>query len=333
MSTRTILIVINLIVFNLSLFCFVIKHQQKKHTQPIAQIQEEQFEPIPIKPLEPINYTISNPRPKYLDNDATIAQLNEWHKEAPKLTEVGTYGKTSRGRDIHYIRVTNPDKDDKKVVLITACIHGNEPLSSSTVMSYIGTILDKYGDDDEITSLVDTRDIYFIPVVSPDSYPNERHVDGVDPNRDFPTKRNPDKKSVPPVLALQEFFLKIKPSAVISGHTSGRVFLTPWGDQNELSPNDSDYKRIIGEMSRMCGYRMQRACQMYGRPIFGGEVDWYYRHMSFSVVMEFGTHQNIPSKNDIDKEFDMTFKGVLYFTREAPDVIIKQWCWSWQRAA
>jgi len=221
------------------------------------------------------------------------------------------------------MRLTNFNKENKKVVLITACIHGNEPLCSSTVMNYIGTILDQYGDDAQVTELVDTRDIYFIPVVSPDSYPNQRHVDGVDPNRNFPNAIEPNKDSVPPIKALQQFFLKIRPDAVISGHTSGRLLLTPWGEKTQLCPHSSDYDQIIGEMSKMSGYRMMRACQIYGTPIYGGEVDWYYKNGAFAIVMEFGTHQQIPSRSDIDKEFEMTFKSVLFFIKKAPEVQVR----------
>ena len=319
-----LMIFINLFVFQCGLIGLVYKNKiVHKETTPQIEKKQEEGQTSPIK--QQINYTIETPRPSFLNNEAMIKQLSKWHEEAPKLTEVGTYGKTSQGKEIHYIRVTNFEKKPDKVVLITACIHGNEPLCSSTVMNYIGTILDQYGDDPEITALVDSRDIYFVPIVSPDSFPHSRHVDGVDPNRDFPTSKNPNKESVPPIKALQEFFLKINPNAVISGHTFGRVFLTPWGDQMQVSPNESDYQRVIGEMARMCRYRIDRACNNYGHPIYGSEVDWYYRHGAFSVVMEFGLHQRIPSQEEINTEFERTFKGVLFFVKEAPDVEINKW--------
>ena len=112
---------------------------------------------------------------------------------------------------------------------------------------------------------------------------------------------------------------------MISGHTWGRVYLTPYGDRNQLCLNDSDYRRIVGEMGRMSQYSMQRACQMYGHPIHGTEVDWYYRNGAFSIVMEFGTHQRVPSKSDIYTEFNRTFKAVLHFVKEAPLVEVKKW--------
>ena len=41
-------------------------------------------------------------------------------------------------------------KEDKPKVLITACIHGNEPLATATVMWYIGNMLQNYSLNDKI---------------------------------------------------------------------------------------------------------------------------------------------------------------------------------------
>jgi hypothetical protein len=321
MNTRTILALINIMILNLGIIMLINKPVSVE-LPPNDQIL------IPIQKLPPpkpivVNYDITTPMPDYLNYDQTVSKLKEWNKEAPELTEVGVYGKSTNGTDLHYIKISSPASGNKKKVMITACIHGNEPLSASTVMGYIGTILDKYGDDEKITKLIDSRDIYFVPVVSPDSYPQSRYVDGVDPNRDFPTQRNSNKKSVPPVQEIRNLFVKIQPDAVISGHTWGRVYLTPYGDQIRLSPNEDDYQRIIGKMTELSNYRMQRACELYSRPIYGTDVDWYYRNGAFSIVMEFGTHQRIPTMSEIKFEFDKTFEAVLYFIEEAPKVEVK----------
>jgi len=198
-------------------------------------------------------------------------------------------------------------------------------------------MLDAYGEDEQVTKLIDSRDFYFIPVVSPDSYPNSRHVDGVDPNRNFPTQRDPNRQSVPSVKTLQDFFLKIKPNAVVSGHTWGRVYLIPYGDEMVNCSNYDDYKLIMDKMAEMSQYRWIRACDMYTSngglnnppirvwglssnttPIYGTEIDWYYRNGSAAIVMEFGTHQRIPSMSDIQTEFDRTYKAILYYYEKAP---------------
>lgn len=324
---ENILVVLASFVLTLSLLAYFRPGAREEiaQTQPLTRPSQPLQPPTPPQPEPPRPPEISNSFPGYQNYDGVVAQLKEWEKEAPDFVEIGIYGKSSRGKELWYIRVTNEKSgtgyySDKLRTLVTASIHGNEPLSTSTTMGYIGTMLDTYGKDSEATQLVDTRELFFIPVVSPDSYPRSRHVDGVDPNRNFPTARDPNRRSVPPVQALRDFFLKVKPHAVISGHTYGRVYLHPWGDSTSLSPNHQDFQRVIGEMGRLSRYRVIRACQMYNRPIFGTEVDWYYRNGAISVVMEFGTHQRVPSMQDTRAEFDRTYKAVLYFLKDAPEV-------------
>jgi len=302
---------------------------------------EETIAPQPIQ--------ISNKSPGYLPYSGIITQLKKWNKEAPAITEFGTYGESSQGVPLTWLRVG----EGNKKVLITAAIHGNEPLSTSTVMAFIGNLLDGYGKNDEITNLIDNREIYFIPVVCPDSYPKSRYVDGTDPNRNFLAK-NP----VTPIKCLKDFFLEKKFNAAMSCHTWGRVFLTPYGEKYDIPPNQQDYQRIIGEMCEMTKkqpvsfteaeagviyrtttspfshkfdpvnianhYKTIRTCEMYSQPFSGGECDWFYKHGAFTIVMEMGLHQRIPSIKDTTTEFDMTWNAFLHFLKEAPLVEIKQ---------
>lgn len=347
MKNKTlILLALNLLAFQLGVFAIVHKAKRSQIIEKPNAIQPQ----ANVKPeLPPIKNSIENPHPSYLDYPKVIDQLKKWSAEAPEMTEVGTYGKSTKGHDLYYIRIHNRrflQTEDHPKVLITACIHGNEPLATATTMWYIGTLLKQYNDDAKIRELLDSRDIYFVPVVSPDSYPHSRYVDGVDPNRNFPKGPDSLNKSVKPVAALQDFFNTIKPNAVISGHTWGRVYLTPFGDQMDNCPDHDQFKQLVGKMSELSGYRNIRACDMYrsnGRlnnppirtngydmgeynvmaPIFGTEVDWYYRNNAFAIVMEFGTHQRIPSDEDIKVEFDKTYQAVLHFIQEAPLVKLK----------
>lgn len=295
-------------------------YKNKSHQPKIVDVIREGT-PISAEDLIPQSYSITTQIPDYQNYPEIVSQIKEWEQEAPDIVEVATYGISSKDKELYFIRI-NSSPEDKPVVLITASIHGNEPHSTSTIMAFIGTLLHEYGRVPTITELVDTRDIYFVPVVSPDTYPRSRHVDGVDPNRDFPTIRNPNKRSVPPVRALQTLFKQIQPNAVISGHTFGRVYLTPWGDQSRLCPHEDEFQRIVGKMAELSGYRMQRACQMYGHPIYGTEVDWYYRNGAFAIVMEFSTHQRRPTHKEIERELIMTREAILHFIQEAPLVEI-----------
>lgn len=334
MSNTKLLLLINLVFFFIGLDLVLYKKMPDRPSmvQPIphAPIVQPIEEPEP----EPINYDITNPVPSYLAYSALVDQLKQWEQEAPELVEVGTYGKSSQGQDIYYIRIRNTRTDEgQSVVLLTAAIHGNEPWSTTTMMACVGTLLDRYGDDEKITALVDGRDLYVIPVVSPDAYPYSRHVDGVDPNRNFPTQTSPEKISVPPIQALRDFYFGIRPVAVISGHTFGRVYLYPWGDSRRPCPNAEDYHRILGQMEALSRYGSKQAGFNYGTPIFGTEVDWYYRQGSFSLVMEIGTHQRPPSMEEVRSEFERTFGAVMYFIEEAPKVEVQSYAVADWRAA
>lgn len=299
------------------------------------------------KPDQPVvvpevKTAIDDSKPGYLDYDKLIVKLKEWNEQSQDLTELLVYGKSTKGNDLYCLRISNEKiLGDRPKILITACIHGNEPWSTATMMWYVGDLLKNYNDNVEIKKLLDSREIYFIPVVSPDSYPHSRHVDGVDPNRNF--YDTSDRKSVKPIAALQDFFLKIKPKAVLSGHTWGRVYLIPYGDRMENCPDHEEFVRLVGKMAELSGYRYMRACDMYkgsgklnnppirtyGKdvegynvmiPIYGTEMDWYYKNDAFAVVMEFGTHQRKPSMEEIQFEFEKTYEAFVYFLTEAPVV-------------
>lgn len=312
-------------ILSLSLvFCFNLKKTKSQVELPKPQPKIEQiFKEIEEKPAEPAAPQITEATPKHLSYPQTVEQLKKWNKEAPDLTEVGVYGQSKKGTDLFYIRIKNKqDKSPKPVVLITACIHGNETWSAGITMAYIGNLLKEYGSNPDLKNLVNSRDLYFIPVVSPDSYTIQRFVDGVDPNRDFPTPKKPQHQSTPSIAALREFYWKIKPQAVLSGHTYGRLFLTPYGDQYGKCPNQSDYDKIVGKMAKLANFKMIHCSELYKEPIDGTEVDWFYRNGSFAAVVEYGTHQHKPSLQEIKDEYNRTKDAITLFIKESAEVKI-----------
>jgi hypothetical protein len=144
-------------------------------------------------------------------------------------------------------------------------------------------------------------------------YPNSRRVKGVDPNRDYPTKRNPNKKSIPIIQAVRNFTEEIKPDIAISGHTFGRLWLYPWGDTESDCNNKEDYLRILRKMQEVSGYKPLKLSKVYGHPIYGTELDWYYRQNVFAIVAEYGEHQRPPNFEEIRVEFEKTYMAILYF--------------------
>jgi hypothetical protein len=302
------------LLFLITSSAFALKHARNLGPGEEDRPAEVQRAPLPLEDEE---YLMS-----HRSYEEIIDIFGKWESGAPDLVDSGYYGRTSKGTEIFYVKITNEFRPGEDVILLTACIHGNEPWSTSTMMGYVGKLLSSYGKDERITKILNEKTIYFVPVVSPDTYGRQRRVDGVDPNRDFPTLKNPQKESAPPVQSLRDFFLEIRPRAALSGHTFGRVFLVPWGDSRTKNPNEEDYRRVASEMSDLAGYRWMNASKLYGSPIVGTEIDWYHRNGAFAMVMEFGTHQRHPSLEDTKTEFDRTLDAFLFFLEESTGVDI-----------
>ncbi|NOZ07901.1 MAG: hypothetical protein GXO91_03360 [FCB group bacterium] len=119
----------------------------------------------------------------YYTFDEVIEHLDELHNNYPELVsakiEIGT---TYQNRPIYAVRISdNPDLDEgEPEILYTSLHHAREPQSIMTVLFFMYHLVENYGVDPEITALVDSRDMWFIPMVNPDGYEYNRqhHPDG-----------------------------------------------------------------------------------------------------------------------------------------------------------
>lgn len=322
MDKRIALLVVNvaLVVGNIGAF-FYVKHQhsQPRHAErpPVVQVQPPvnlpQAEPQEVKPK--ITFTIPSGD---MNLQSIRTQLQTWAKEAPAIVEYGTYGKSQNGTDHPYIRV---GKKTGPKVLIHSCIHGNEHLSAMVAMGVFGKMLDAYMVDPEITQLLNERDIYFVPVMSVDSYQrNSRHDGGRDPNRNWSDSRNNDIASMPSVQSMKDFFKAHQFKAVMSCHNHGKIYLYPWGYTQQRTPHDASYREILGEMSQITGYKSAQLLRQSAPPYYGYEVDWYYKNGAFAFVNEIGTRFEAYGP-EIKQEVDKNYKSWVVFIKKGPLVV------------
>ncbi len=290
---------------------------------------------------------VTTSAPNHLSYEQIVSLMRTWEKEAPEFVELKTYGKSFRGLDLVCAKIGRKGESNKPKVMIMSCIHGNEPLATAVAMRLVGSLLSEAEKDDAVKELLDKRELLFVPVVSPDTYAKTRLLNGFDPNRDFPGPHDPNHRSMGVIEAIQELFIEEKPKAVMSCHTWGRVFLTPYGDNIDYCPDHQKYTALVGEMAKRADYGLMRTCELYRtngklnvqpirttyltavgspKPIYGTENDWFYRQGAFSVVVELGTHQRIPTQLDIDREYSRTKEALYYFLKEAPlvELAIKQ---------
>lgn len=314
---RAIIIVVSTFVLFTGFFVILLSQNKSKSKYQLPSDKFNLIQPLKI----PDNYKISKSTPGYLSYNGVINQMKLWNQEAPEITELGIYGRSTKGNDIYYLRIGN--KTGPKV-MITACIHGNEKIANAVVMGIIGKMLTDYGHDETVTKLIKSRDVYWVPIVSPDSFiADSRYVDGIDPNRNFPYPGKPDVNSIPPIKSIRDFFIKHKFKAVISTHAFGRVYIYPFGYTNQACPDHQNYRYICGRMAEFARYRSDQIRNVgTALPYHGFEADWFYANCAFAMVAEVG-EQFKPPDSDIQPEITRNYKAYMLFIEEAPVVELK----------
>ncbi|GIJ22534.1 M14 family metallopeptidase [Micromonospora lutea] len=208
----------------------------------------------------------------------------------PKLTKVQTIGRSGQGKPILAMKVTRNAKntrDGKRpAVLYAGAQHAREWITPEMTRRLMHHVLTRYGSDREITRLVDTTELWFIPVLNPDGYDHTftagnrlwrknlrdndgdgqiTGVDGVDLNRNFSYKwgydnegsspnptsetyRGPGPNSEPETKALDALFKRLKFRFFVNYHSAAQLLLYGVGWQVATpTPDDVIYEAMAGD--------------------------------------------------------------------------------------
>ena len=119
---------------------------------------------IKVAPLK-LDYT------KYYRYHALVEALENFCLEFPKLTKLYSLGKSSGGRDLWCIELTNQETgaaECKPGFYLDGNTHAGEVTGSMACLYTIDYLLHNYGEDKQVTWLLDNKSFYVIPRVSPD---------------------------------------------------------------------------------------------------------------------------------------------------------------------
>ena len=104
-------------------------------------------------------------------HEELTALLFAYAEARPNLVSVRSIGKSYEGRDIWVVVVTNLASGmdiDKPALWVDGNIHAAELTASTACLYYLHQLLSRYGEDREVTRLLDTRCIYLCPRLNPD---------------------------------------------------------------------------------------------------------------------------------------------------------------------
>lgn len=260
----------------------VVTHKEKAELISLGyQLIVTQTEEMIRNNLQSKTRTIDGYR-TYDDVLSELEQITDDYPEITRLYNIGdTWGKiyTDDGNDyyedyyldIWALKLTqHPDSlSGKPAVFYLGGHHAREPLSVEVPMDFLNLLLEGYGEDEDITFLIDNTEIWFLPLSNPDGHKvvldmldvwwrknirdnNENGrfdtsfdygsgIDGVDVNRNFDFEWRADNRntratypgpaagSEPEVKVFKELMAEVHFVAGISYHTYGEMVLYPYG--------------------------------------------------------------------------------------------------------
>ncbi|MGD9692122.1 MAG: M14 family zinc carboxypeptidase [Phycisphaerales bacterium] len=217
----------------------------------------------------------------YRDYDTTSAYIDTLIALNPSIASRFTVGNSIEGRDIFGIRITGPGAPGSKPGFHVQSIqHAREWAVLPVSMWFADQLIRQYGVDPALTQLVNSIEIYIVPIVNPDGYiytwgpnrqwrknrrPNAGGSFGVDLNRNWgygwggtgssgtpssDTYRGTAPFSEPETTNISNFLLA-HPNirAIADLHANGQTFLMPWGNENQPSPIHGENLSIVEAMT------------------------------------------------------------------------------------
>src|SRR4051794_8721729 len=196
----------------------------------------------------------------YHTYDEMVAEITQASTDHANITQLSSIGKTFEGRDIPVLKISDnaATDEDEPEVLFTCNMHAREHLTTEMCLHIVQRYTDGYGTDQNVTNMVDNREIFVVPNLNPDGtefdisggeyqgwrknrQPNDDGTVGTDINRNFSYKwgccdgsssstsaedyRGPSAGSAPEVAALQNWVGGRQIKAHIDFHTFSELVL------------------------------------------------------------------------------------------------------------
>ncbi len=189
----------------------------------------------------------------YHDYEEMVAAMETAESLHSDIAKAHTIGTSIEGRDIIAMKISdnvNTDENEPEI-LFDAAIHGNEWTGMEVAIHLIEYLTDNYGSEATIKELVDTREIWVVPMVNPDGVAanTRENSAGVDCNRDYGYMwdgwgGSQAPYSQPETRAMQRLADENQFVMATSFHSGNEVFVFAWSFTHEHTVDVFNYRAI-----------------------------------------------------------------------------------------
>ncbi len=251
----------------------------------------------------------------YLTLAEVEADVDSMHARYPHLIGArDSIGRSLEGRTMWGVRISGNSGSgvNTPCALFTSLHHAREPEGMMVLIYFMWYVLEQYGADEEITALLNSREIYVVPVVNPDGYAyntttypaggglwrKNRHVNddgsfGVDLNRNYGFQwgyddigsgrlqsdddyRGTAPFSEPETQAIRDLCQRKKPTCALNYHTFSNDLIHPWGYSDLPTQDSLFYKRLAEYLTAHNYYAYGTGGFTLGYITNGDSDDWMY---------------------------------------------------------
>ena len=256
--------------------------------------------------------------------------LNLLAKNNPDIVHLSSVVKTSEGKDIWALRITNDliTAGNKPAVIFMGGHHAREHLSVEMPLMFAQYLVDQYrAGNQKIVGLINSRDIHIIPVVNPDGMEydikdgtykmwrknrsrNANGTFGVDLNRNYGfqwgtggSSSDPNSetyKGTAPFSEIESTAIKNYVEAhtnitiLLTLHSFSKLILYPWGHKYnpiETGADQQVHSVMARKMAEWNGYTPEQSSELYIAS--GDTTDWSYgAHKIISFTFELDPANN-----------------------------------------
>jgi len=107
----------------------------------------------------------------YYDYAQVVEAVKALHEAFPEMTSTEVIGQSEENRDIWSLTINNPETGgplSKPGVYVDGNIHGNEIQATEVGLYLMNYLLTNYGNNKQVTELVDRNAFYFVPSINVD---------------------------------------------------------------------------------------------------------------------------------------------------------------------
>jgi hypothetical protein len=281
--------------------------------------------------------------PTYEQYDSLMKKFADDYSE---LCWLDTIGYSEKGRKLLFVKISDNvnEKEAEPEFMFTSTMHGNETGGFILMLRYIDYLLNNYGSDSLVTSLVDEIEIWINPLANPDgTYAGGNHTiygatrsnaNYVDLNRNFPDPcvdcgydpMHPDGNEwQQETVAMMDFMEAHNFVLSANFHSGAEVINYPWDTWSRRHHDDEWFQFISREYADtvhiysngyMTGFNdgITNGWDWYS--IAGGRQDYvtYFLH-GREVTIELDNTKITP-ESELENLWNYNYRSFLGFTKQ-----------------